>query len=202
MLLLELKASPPQPAGLRNWFAFQLTKPKNIIMDLQFQQQIPANFHSGSRVWAYQANRAFNEAEATAINSAVQKFAAGWLSHGDAVKAFGHLFFNQFIVLMADESSTQVSGCSTDGSVRLIKEIEQQFNVEMFNRQQLAFAKDEAITILPLAQLNTAVQNGVVNGDTLYFNNTILTKAQLLTEWIIPARESWLAKRVNFAVMA
>jgi hypothetical protein len=35
---------------------------------------------------------------------------------------------------MADETATGVSGCSTDSSVRLIKEIEKIFGVNMFDR--------------------------------------------------------------------
>jgi len=175
---------------------------KDIIMSIEIQQQIPADFHPETRVWIYQANRAFTPEEAAAITPAIKQFATSWLSHGDAVKGFGSLFFNQFIVLMADESATQVSGCSTDSSVRLIKEIEQQFGVDMFNRQQLAFIKDDTVIILPMAKLNEAVQSGEINGDTLYFNNTVLTKAQLLNEWIVPAKNSWLAKRVNFAIPA
>jgi hypothetical protein len=54
-------------------------------------------------------------------------------------KRAGYLFFGQFIILMADEKATGVSGCSTDSSVRLIKDIEQRFGVNMFDRTTLAF---------------------------------------------------------------
>ncbi len=47
-----------------------------------------------------------------------------WNSHGDPVKGYANLFFGQFIILMADETASMVSGCSTDSSVRLIKAIE------------------------------------------------------------------------------
>jgi hypothetical protein len=60
----------------------------------------------------------------------------------------------------------------------------------------LAFIVKERILLLPLAQINKSIEDDIITRDTLYFNNTILTKQELLTHWIIPVRESWLAKRI------
>jgi hypothetical protein len=46
--------------------------------------------------------------------------------------------------------------------------------------------------------LNYAVENNFINGDTLYFNNTVLTKKELLEKWIIPIKDSWLNKKIDF----
>ena len=170
-------------------------------MNLHFQSSIPANFNNQSKVWIYQSNRPFVVNEATSINEMLQEFTANWKSHGTPVKAFAQLFFNQFVVLMADETDTHVGGCSTDSSVRVIKTIEQQFNVQLLDRQTLAFVLDNEIELVPLSQLINAVQKEKLNGDTLYFNNTVLSKEQLLNEWIIPVRLSWLAKRVSFTTL-
>ncbi len=121
-------------------------------------------------------------------------FVSSWKSHGSPVKGFANLFFGRFIVFMADEKATGVSGCSTDSSVRLIKEIEKKFNVEMFNRQLLAFIVNDKIELISQAQLQYAIENKFITGNTLYFNNTILNKQQLETNWIIPANDSWLKK--------
>ncbi|MEO5889713.1 MAG: hypothetical protein ABIQ31_05635 [Ferruginibacter sp.] len=168
-------------------------------MNLQFQEQIPAGFNDSSRVWIYQSSRLFFISEALEIEEMLENFVNDWKSHGDTVKGYANVFFGQFIVLMADESATGVSGCSTDGSVRLIKEIERKMNVQLFDRQMLAFAVKEKIQLLPFSQLNYAVKNDFINGETLYFNNTVLTKKELLENWVIPIKESWLAKRINLA---
>ncbi|MCW3093471.1 MAG: hypothetical protein JWP81_4540 [Ferruginibacter sp.] len=170
-------------------------------MNLQFQEQVPGTFNEASRVWIYQCNRLFFLSEALQIEEMLENFVAGWKSHGDEVKGYANLFFGQFIVLMADETATGVSGCSTDSSIRIIKEIETKFNVQLFDRQTLAFLVKEKIQLLPMSQLDYAVKNDFINADTLYFNNTVLTKKELLQNWIIPIRNSWLAKRINFAEM-
>ena len=99
---------------------------------------------------------------------------------------------------MADETAAGVSGCSTDSSVRLIKEIEQLFSVSLFDRQLLAFIIKDAIQLLPMAQVQYAINNNYVGGDTIYFNNTIQTKEEFENNWMIPVKASWLAKRLSF----
>ena len=170
-------------------------------MDIDIiQEHLPANFHDASKVWIYQSSRVFFMNEAFQLEEMFEQFIADWKSHGAPVKGYANLFFGQFIVIMADETATTVGGCSTDSSVRMIKEIEQKFNVQMFDRQMLAFVIKEKTQLLPLSQLNYAVENKFIDGDTLYFNNTVLTKKELLENWIIPVKNSWLGKRISLAV--
>ena len=168
-------------------------------MNHHFNSLIPENFNNNSRVWIYQSNRLFTLDEALQIEELLEDFTKTWLSHGAKVKGYANLFFGQFIVLMADESATGVSGCSTDSSVRLIKNIEQDYNVNLFDRQTLAFVIKERIQLLPMDQLDNAIAEEFINADTLYFNNTVQTKNELLNRWIIAVKESWLAKRFSFA---
>ena len=162
-------------------------------MNLAFKQLIPEDFDDTSRVWIYQADRRFTMQEALQIEAMLDGFVEQWNTHGTPVKGFATMFFGQFIVLMADESGAIVSGCSTDSSVRLIKSIEQTFQVSLFNRQLLGFVMKDNIQLLPLAQLSYAIEHGFVTRDTLYFNNTVQTKAELLEKWMIPAGNSWLS---------
>ncbi len=167
-------------------------------MNLHFQDLIPQDFANDSRVWIYQSNRQFILDEALEMDELLDNFTAVWKSHGVDVKGFAKLFFGQFIILMVDETATGVSGCSTDSSVRLIKNIEQDFNINLFNRQILAFIIKERIQLFPLDQLNYAIENDLISPDTLYFNNTVQTKQELISHWIIPVKDSWLVKRFAF----
>ena len=166
-------------------------------MDLEYKNLLDENFSVDSRVWVYQSNRLFALNEALAIEELLNDFAANWLSHGVAVKGAGYLFFGQFIILMADEKATGVSGCSTDSSVRLIKDIEQRFGVNMFDRITLAFVVKDKVELLPLSQLQYAFENGFINSETLYFNNLVQTKEELESNWIVPVKNSWLANKIS-----
>jgi hypothetical protein len=166
-------------------------------MNLEYKHLLPADFAPDSRVWVYQSSRLFFMSEAIQIEDLLNHFVENWKSHGTPVKGFATMFFGQFIVLMADEQATGVSGCSTDSSVRLIKEIEQLYKVSMFDRQNLAFVRKERIELLPLSQLQYAVDNKFLDSDTLYINNLVQTKEELEQNWLIPVKESWLAKRIK-----
>jgi hypothetical protein len=166
-------------------------------MNLDYKLLLNGNFHPGSKVWVYQSNRLFTLNESFEIEDQLKEFTTQWKSHGTPVKGEAHLFFGQFIILLADETATGVSGCSTDSSVRLIKDIEQRFAVNMFDRTTLAFIIKDKIQLLPLSQLQYAVENGFINADTLYFNNLVQTKLELENKWIIPVKDSWLAAKVK-----
>lgn len=165
-------------------------------MNTNYQELLPADFAPDSRVWIYQSSRLFFLTEALHIEDLLKNFVANWQSHGEPVKGYGNLFFGQFIVLMADESTTGVGGCSTDSSVRLIKQFEELFKVNMFDRQTLAFLVKDKIQLLPLAQLQYAIDNNFITPDTIYFNNLVQNKQELEQKWLIPVKDSWLSKKI------
>lgn len=165
-------------------------------MNWNYKDLLPAEFAADSRVWVYQSSRLFTMGEALQLEDLLNHFAQNWKSHGTPVKGFGTLFFGQFIILMADENATGVSGCSTDSSVRLIKDIEEIFKVNMFDRQSMAFVVKDKVQILPMQQVKYALENKFIDEDTIYFNNVVLTKDELEKNWMVPLKDSWLGKRV------
>lgn len=170
-------------------------------MNIDFKEQIPGDFLDTSRVWIYQCSRLFFLSEALQIENILEQFVTGWKSHGAEVKGYANLFFGQFIVLMADESIAGVSGCSTDSSVHVIKQIEEQFKVTLFDRQILAFIIKDKVQLLPLSQLSYAAENKFIDANTIYFNNTVTTKKELMEAWLITVKDSWLAKRINVSTI-
>ena len=166
-------------------------------MNLSYADLIPSEFSHHSKVWIYQSNRMFSIAEALNIETILTDFTTNWKSHGTPVKGFATLFFGQFIIIMADEEQTGVSGCSTDSSVRTIKNIETHFKVSMFERTNLAFVIKDKIELLPLGQVQYALDKGFLTANTLFFDHSVQTKAELLDRWIIPIASSWLGKRIK-----
>ena len=164
-----------------------------MIVDLA--TLLPTNFHPLSKVWIYQSNRIFAMGELFQVEEILEQFTENWKSHGAPVKGFGTIIYGQFVVLMADESQTSVGGCSTDSSVHVIKEIEKLTGVQMLNRSLLAFMVKDRVQTIPLAQVSYALENGLLQKDTLYFNNLVNNKAAMEKDWLQPIGESWLAKK-------
>lgn len=165
-------------------------------MNTDIKHILPNDFAPASRVWIYQSNRPFSEREAEEIEEQLHQFAVQWNSHGVPVKGWGRLLFDQVIVLMADETTSEVSGCSTDSSVRIIKSIEKQYSVNLFDRLLLGFLVKDKLQLLPMNQVGYALEKGFITTDTLYLNNTVLTKQELEDHWLMPLKESWLMAKL------
>lgn len=162
-----------------------------------FQELLPKDFSPQSRVWIYQSNRLFTLGEALEIEALLDEFVREWKSHGAPVKGYANLLFGRFIVLMADETRITVGGCSTDSSVRMVKALEQQFSVNFFDRQMLAFLVKDKIALLPLSQVPYALENHFISPDTVYFNNLVNTKSDLETQWMVSLKDSWLYRKIS-----
>jgi hypothetical protein len=166
-------------------------------MNLNYQEQIPADFHIDSKVWIYQSNRLLQISEAFQLETVLNKFVSEWESHGASVKGYANLFFGQFIVFMADDTDARICGRAIDAVARFVKELEQQFSLNLIDRTTLAFLVKDKVEILPFSQLNYAIENNYITTETLYFNNLVATKKELLNHWVIPVKESWLMSKIK-----
>ncbi|MEJ7611937.1 MAG: hypothetical protein WKF88_12235 [Ferruginibacter sp.] len=162
---------------------------------MNIKEHLPEDFADTSRVWIYQSSRLFFIQEVLEIETMLTDFVKDWKSHGTPVKGYANLFYGRFIILMADENATGVSGCSTDSSARLIRAIGEKFSVDMFDRHMLTFFIKEKIEQLPLTQLNYAIDNNFINAETPIFDNTVLTKKDLEEKWLTPVKNTWLSMR-------
>lgn len=161
---------------------------------------IPQDFADNSRVWIFQGSRPFIEKEQKEVDEQLHHFYEQWQAHGVPVKGWAKLLFRQFIVVMADEEATHVSGCSTDGMMRVIKSLERQYSVNFFDRMTITFLKNDKAEMLPFNQVQYALDKSYITGDTLTFNNIATNKKELLESWLVPLKDSWMAGRVILPV--
>ncbi|MEO6167068.1 MAG: hypothetical protein ABIO46_12515 [Chitinophagales bacterium] len=155
------------------------------------------NFHQQSRVWIYLSDRAFTDVEVSDLSMALKFFCEEWSAHGTNLKAAGEIRYSRFIILMVDETAAGASGCSIDKSVHFIQEIEKEYGVQLFNRLLVAWKKEREVLVAPLQELQQLFDDGIIDGDTLIFNNTINSKKELDGKWLMPLRESWMYSRIN-----
>lgn len=141
-----------------------------------------------SRIWIYQANRLLTESETAQINELAKQFVASWNSHGTQLVANITLKNNLHLVVSVDESHKDASGCSIDSSVRFVKALEEQFNLDFFDRMMVAYYSDNQIH---LAKAHDIAH--IVTAETLVYNNLIDKYYQLNKEWLLPAKDTWVA---------
>jgi hypothetical protein len=159
---------------------------------------IPQDFSADSRVWIFQSNRPFQEQEELEINEQLHNFYIQWQTHGKEVRGWAKLFYKQFVVVVADETFSGVSGCSTDGMIRVIKSFERQYSVDLFDRLTITFLVGDKVEPLPMNQVKYALEKGYIETDTPLFNNLVATKAEFESSWLTPLDKSWLWKRIVY----
>lgn len=152
-----------------------------------------------ARVWIYQSERKFSEAEKNTISTALQSFTNQWTAHNQPLKASFLLSHDQFIVLAVDESYTEASGCSIDSSVAVIRQLSNQLNVDFFNRTTVAFFIEEQVKTVAMSDLKGKYEEGFWNGETLVMDNMVSTKGTFNTGWMRKASETWLKRYLSKA---
>lgn len=150
-----------------------------------------------SRVWVYQANRALTDIEVKQISAKLELFVTNWKRHGDDLKASFQIKYNQFIILAVDEDFNNVSGCSIDASVHIIKQLQQEFEVDLLNKMNVAFKDGDHINTVSMQQFKDFAKANKVNANTLVFNNMVDSKAALANAWEVEASKSWHARFLN-----
>ena len=153
---------------------------------------VPYNqINSDARVWIYQSDRAFNASEKIDIESQLIDLCNNWNSHGTELSCSFQLH-DWFICLFVDENKHGTSGCSIDSSVAVIKAIANKYNIDFFNRMNIAFLDGELAKVLPLETFKSQLTN-----QTVVYDNLVNTKSQYENKWKVPLSESWLARFAN-----
>ena len=149
------------------------------------------SFSPQSKVWIYQSNRPFTDEEVGSIEHKINDFTSQWKAHGHQLQAKAEVLYNFFIVFIVDEATAGVTGCSIDASVRVVKEIEQEYNVDLFNRFNMAYIADGKIVVVSKEDFETLVNIKSVDSKTIVFNNMVQNLSDFENKWKVPFEESW-----------
>jgi hypothetical protein len=154
--------------------------------------QVPFDVLSDeARVWIYPSSRPFTDDECIEIKTKINAFLTQWTAHGASLKAGVSIPYNRFIVIALDESQQEATGCSIDASVKIIQEIEATYGVVLMDKMNVSFKQGAYITYKPLMDFKKMVNTKAVTENTIVFNNLVVNKEEFLTQWEVPAHQSW-----------
>jgi len=148
-----------------------------------------------SRVWIYQSIREFSENEITQLKSKAEGFISEWTSHGKTMSACIEIFHNRFIILCVDEKTASISGCGIDKSVKFIQQLENQFNISLLDRMNVAYRQkiqldDEVsqrkIVSCSITEFKKNLSFYAGNNGITVFNNLVATKEEFEKNWEVP----------------
>lgn len=152
------------------------------------------------RIWIYQSSRELTADEAILILKRLEEFTEGWKAHGKQLAARAEVRHNRFVIIFLNEQVAAATGCSIDKSVHLLKAIEQELGIDLFDRMRIAYRKGDTIMDVSRAGFEQAIEAGEVDENTIVFDNTVQTSDELGTRWEVPAKESWHARVFQLSV--
>jgi hypothetical protein len=144
-----------------------------------------------SKIWIYQSNREFSEQEVAEISNELENFIGAWKRHGEDLKASCQIKYNQFIVVAVDENYNEISGCSIDASVNLMKQFEQKFGIDLTNKLNISFKDNNNINVVSMADFQNYAKLQKITSKTIVFNNMITNKGDFEKNWEVTADKSW-----------
>jgi hypothetical protein len=147
-----------------------------------------------SRIWIYQSNRDFNESEIGVINDKTISFLDNWQAHGKDLECSYSIIDKRFIIIAVNESVNPIGGCSIDFSLQLIKDISNTIGIDLLNRLVVNLKIDNRLESLSLSDLKNKIKDGDFSSETIMFNTAINSKSELLNNFEIDIKSSWLSK--------
>ena len=144
-----------------------------------------------TRVWIYQADRLMTEAEQKVISNALVDFCTEWISHGTPVQSSFEVEHGLFILIYGVEPNDGVSGCSIDSSVAVLRKLESELGIRLFDRQTVAWEKDGLLTLTPMHEFWAMRKAGLINDQTVVFDNLVKTLSERRDNWKTTFNLSW-----------
>ena len=104
------------------------------------------------------------------------------------------ILYDQFLIIGVNEAVNEASGCSIDKSVNFIRELGNALNIDLLQRSKIAVKKNAQVQLIDFSEIKTAIGEGLISRETEVFNNAIVTKLDLESNWILPAADSWIKR--------
>ena len=129
------------------------------------------NLHPLSRIWLYISPEKININTQNNISLLFKDFYGNWKSHGQPVNGQLKFIKENLLVVGADYFPNGMCGRAVDAQVRFINKINEEFNLDLLNRTNIAFVKENSIVVYNYNSLDVVIKEGSVEKSTIYCNN-------------------------------
>lgn len=157
-----------------------------------------SDFPDGSRLWIYAADQEVPGHLENNVQEQIKNYIRHWHSHQMPLRATGDLLHRHFVVLVVDETSNAVGGCSLDDSYRFLRALSDFAGVDFLSRQYAYFQDAKGLVqCITLESLREKYRHGEINEKDAFFDTLADTLGSLRREWVKPLGSSWLWRYVS-----
>ena len=152
---------------------------------------------SHSPIWVFQSNKTLGSLLVKKIEVDIINFLNNWTSHNLEIKSSYKILHSLFLIISVESNFSNPSGCSIDKLINFVKKINQRYNIDFLNRLNISYRHGSVVKVVDMTQFKKLILDGIINLDTIIFNNMVNTKAELNENWEIKASKSWHKKYFN-----
>jgi len=146
---------------------------------------------SDFRIIIYPASRPFTAKESKIITEKIFDFLGTWAAHGKPLSASFKIEKNQFIVIAVDEEKEAASGCSIDALSSVMRQLDQEFSLGLFDRMKASFVENGEIKTMKLQDFRKGLKDGTISKEIEVFDFSKDTYVAFLSDFLLPLRRSW-----------
>lgn len=143
------------------------------------------------KVIIYPASRALTAKEVKEITEKLYDFLPTWNAHGKGLTSSFKIDHKQFIIITVDEEKVQASGCSMDSLNGIMREIEAEYQLGIFDRMKACYKENGEVKTMKLTDFRTAVRNGEISEEVEVFDFSKDTYVNYLSDFLLPFKRSW-----------
>jgi hypothetical protein len=148
-------------------------------------------YPDNAKVWIYQSSKHLEKDEIDYLKVQLDNFISTWESHGNLVKATFEVLHDVFVVLFVDEQGDRMCGTAQDNSIKLMKQLGEELEVDFLNRMIQSYQKDGKVKIVEMNEFSTLLANNEIDENTTVYNNMVTTKIDFDKNWEVPLKNSW-----------
>ncbi len=156
----------------------------------------------GSRIWIFQSVEPFNLSDLALLDQIIRPFLAQWKAHQKQVNARAEILLNHFLIIVADESQIQVSGCAGDALHHIIQELAIRMGKDLLDRLLLPVLMGDGLVFYTRRSLMKKMEEGNLAASTLLLDPTVRTLGEWKEHWMVPLKNSWVAKPLSKSITA
>ena len=153
------------------------------------------SFHSP--IWVFQSNKILDSLLITKIELDIINFLNNWTSHNLEIKSSYKILHSLFLIISVESKFSNPSGCSIDKLINFIKNINKVYNIDFLNRLNVCYRDGNMVKVVDITSFKKLILDGIINSDTIIFNNMVNIKSELNENWEIKASKSWCKKFFN-----
>ncbi|SFI42019.1 hypothetical protein [Halpernia frigidisoli] len=143
------------------------------------------------RVIVYPASRPFSARESKVITEKIYDFLASWAAHGKPLSSSFKIEKNQFIIVCVDEEKEAASGCSIDALGTVIRKLDQEFQLGLFDRMKASFVENGEVKTLKLQDFRKGLKEGEISENIEVFDFSKDSYISFLSDFLLPLKRSW-----------